>query len=543
MPFSYQEIAAFAPLAWVARREHPSSPFQVTHGRHVETQPAFFVEGAWSGPFGDGGLDACDAVFGSGARDAGEVVTFVGCTATTDFIYYAQRERAISVSNSLPLLLAVLDDALRDDDDRYSAINLSVIKGIRHYEPRIPTRDGEVRRVVHANVVVTEDGIRLVDKPLPPAFASFADYRDLLRDRIGKLVANARDPMRRRPLHVFSTQSKGYDTTAVNAIAAPFGVEKVFTSPESKERHGHYDGVKGDWPSDDGRPICEILGLPCVPIERTHFERALEAEHWQWAGLDNNQDLNLHEIQAHLTGPTLLLTGNLGEIWYTRKSIGEARLATFNDELIRWDHAGHGMGEVRLKAGFVQVAVPFIGARHREAILRITESEEMAPYTLGTKYDRPIPRRIGEEAGIAREMFGQVKMASVVHLPSPNLPVTRTLRDEFLRHLRRRRLVGRVRASLLRHVQRYNSWVHWKEPTAYLRDPDNRLLYYAARLWQRASGRPLELRPVMTALDSYLYAFCVNKVRDEYRAVLQPAAAPADRGRATGTRVSAAQRA
>ena len=39
-------------------------------------------------------------------------------------------------------------------------------------------------------------------------------------------------------------------------------------------------------------------------------------------------------------------------------------------------------------------------------------SDEMKEWSVGGEYDRPIPRRIVEEAGIARESFGMKKMAS-----------------------------------------------------------------------------------------------------------------------------------
>jgi len=42
--------------------------------------------------------------------------------------------------------------------------------------------------------------------------------------------------------------------------------------------------------------------------------------------------------------------------------------------------------------------------------------EEMMPYTLNNDYDRPIPRRIAEESGVPRELFGQEKKAASILL-------------------------------------------------------------------------------------------------------------------------------
>ena len=421
----------------------------------------------------------------------------------------------------MPLLLAKLDDGLKPECADYSRINKSILDGIHDFISAIPTRKGRVRRVLHSNVEIRPEGINLVEKPLSPGFRQFGEYRDFMLNRIESLFANARHPARRRKMRIYSTQSKGYDSTAVNALAASFGIDKVFTSTHSKERRSFYLGQEDSQPSDDGTAICEVLGLDCEPIDRLSFQTNLTHEHFYWAGLDNNQDLNLHQINAFIDAPTLLLTGNLGEIWYTSAAIDKTRLATFNDKLIRWDQTGHGLGEVRLTTGMVQMAAPFIGARHRRNILNITDDASMDGYRLGGNYDRPIPRRIAEEAGVPRYMFGQTKLASIVHLPTPNVPVTPALRAEFIRHLRKNHLLGRVGAWLLPLVQRLNNWIYWENPSRYFNyRRKHPFLWYLSYGWARIFGQPLRIRMVWTQLDSFLYAYCVNKVREEYAAHL-----------------------
>jgi len=524
MLLSYKLIEKFPPMAWVAVHHPDRNAFEVLHGRFVEAHPHFFVEGAWAGEYEEGRIQDSDTVFGSGSCLADGHITFTSCTATTDFLYHSDDINHFVVSNSLPLLLATLDDELRPGCTEYSHINRSVLDGIRKCRTDIPTRNGHVRRVLHSNIRFGADGITLVEKPPPPYFQRFDEYRDFMRDRIGTLFANARHPARMVPMQVFSTQSKGYDSTAVNALAAPFCIDKVFTSPQSKEPQSFYLGEKASHPSDDGSPVCEALGLECFPIDRLGFRANLVNEHFYWAGLDNNQDFNLHGIQAFVSSPTLLLTGTLGEIWYTHEAIGKARLTTFNDELIRWDQAGHGLGEVRLAAGMVQVAVPFIGARSRGDILDITEDASMDEYRLGGRYDRPIPRRIAEEAGVPREMFGQTKLASIVHLPTPNVPVTTGLRQEFFQHLIENRLLGRVGILFLPVVQRLNNRIYWKNPDRHFQNRRKHpLLWSIGYYWSKLSGRPLRFHMLWTQLNSYLYAFCVNKVRGEYASLLAPA--------------------
>lgn len=518
MQFAYSLIEDFPPLAWVATCQPDRETIAVLHGRFVETHPHFFVEGAWAGDFAEGQIQNSDTVFGSGAVLRDHAVTFVGCTATTDYLYHGDDPRHFVISNSLPLLLAMLGDELLPACPDYSQINMSILEGFRNYRPEIPTRKGHVRRIMHYNVHPSSSGIALVEKPHAPDFDSFNEYRDYLRLRIGQLFANARHGARHLPLQVYSTQSRGYDSTAVNALAAQLGIDNIFTSPDSKEKGSFYLGGESQSPSDDGTAICNTLGLPCTTIDRRSFEKnLLTSEEYYWAGLDNNQDLNLHEITSYVSKPTLLLTGQYGEFWYTRDITGENRMHYFDDALQKWDVAGHGLSEIRLMTGFIQAAIPVIGSRKRSSMLRITESPEMAPWRLNTRYDRPIPRRIAEEAGVPREMFGQTKLASIVHLPTPNVPVTATLRAEFFRHLRKHHLLGRIGIWLLPLVHRLNNWIYWSNPSRHFNDRRKHpLLWYISYAWARFFGQPLRIRMLWTRLDSFLYAFCVNKVRDEY---------------------------
>jgi hypothetical protein len=75
--------------------------------------------------------------------------------------------------------------------------------------------------------------------------------------------------------------------------------------------------------------------------------------------------------------------------------------------------SGHSLTEFRLRTGTVHFPLPYVGAAHGPAIYRITKSAEMRPWLLGTGYyDRPIARRIAEEAGVPRENFGHKKFGA-----------------------------------------------------------------------------------------------------------------------------------
>jgi hypothetical protein len=67
--------------------------------------------------------------------------------------------------------------------------------------------------------------------------------------------------------------------------------------------------------------------------------------------------------------------------------------------------------EFRMRVGFLNASVPFFGCTRHPEIHAISTSVEMSPWSVGGSYDRPIPRRIAEEAGVPRDAFGVSKEA------------------------------------------------------------------------------------------------------------------------------------
>lgn len=512
---TYHPNLRFPPLAWFAIVQPSCCQVRVEHGPDVECHPRFFVEGVWDGSFNESLSDSSN-VFGSGAvAEPGKAIVFVAPSATTDAIYYRETPERITIANSLPLLLAVLHDRLDPAVPAYADINDSIKAGIDRHRAEIPTRAGSVRRLLHYNLRIDRSGCRLLPKSVPPRFGSFSDYRDYLRSAMRKIFDNARTEQRRQKMKAYSTQSTGYDSTAINSLCRDMSIDRVFTCPESKEPDQFYMGTHRSTPRDDGSVICAQLGLPCTKIERRHFLANPRYEELYYAGLHKVQDFNLHGILAHVDSPTLLLTGILGEIWYTRPAIGPARLSMVNDQLQRWDLSGHGLSELRLHHRILHVPVPFIGARNRDDILGITESDEMRPWRLGGRYDRPIPRRIAEETGIPREAFGQHKLATVIDLPTPSVPVDASLRKEYFIFLRRHRRLGRTGRYLLPLIHRINNYLNWRNPARVFGDHRRHpLAYYAGRAYELGLGRPLRFPPLWRDLDDGFYCFAVNRVAD-----------------------------
>ena len=95
----------------------------------------------------------------------------------------------------------------------------------------------------------------------------------------------------------------------------------------------------------------------------------------------------------------------------------------------------------------------------RKSIFALTNSESMRSWVIGGRYDRPIARRLEEEAGVPRRLCGQKKLVTAVLYPSPNLPSGEALRQEFLRLCRQKRGV-RYEGPLTRSGLGCGKWLH-----------------------------------------------------------------------------------
>ena len=115
-------------------------------------------------------------------------------------------------------------------------------------------------------------------------------------------------------------------------------------------------------------------------------------------------------FEADLPG-TILFTGFHGDkVWH----YGNHKVSK---TIIRGDASGGSLGEFRLRVGFIHLPIPFVGCLQHPSIDRVTMSDEMKPWFVdretrgGRIYNRPLPRRLVEEAGVPREWFGQDKRA------------------------------------------------------------------------------------------------------------------------------------
>ncbi len=387
-------------LGWVATIQRGEPDVTVLHGDMVETGDDAFVAGVWDGPFADFAVTEATTLMGSGGRVTDNAVTFCNATHPFDQIYSVRADDAVHVSNSLPLLLARTDDGPDLRYRRYRADRAKQLwRGSVAPPASLPTHNGrEVLAHLATDLVVGDElSITVIQKPAPRAPQDFAHYRAMLAETLHRLVSNGTDPLRFQPLRTLTTISNGYDSAMASVLAAEAGIRDALTLASQGSQ------------ADSGQGIGEQLGLGV---------KALAGDAWK-------QQAGEFEIEfaASSSGPvqfplvaldeqwrdSMVLVGSLGDdLWDREHGELEEHLSQ-PGSLMFTPSCVHEFG---LRAGIVFVHVPLIGAVHCVDIWRITKSAEMAPWTTGSDYDRPIPRRIIEEAGIPRGSFATHKYAS-----------------------------------------------------------------------------------------------------------------------------------
>ena len=376
--------AALPKLAWIAEVDRADLVVNAVFGSSVECGRHFLVAGVWNGPFSAGEFAETDCFFGTGFVVRKDRVTFVPSVGITDAIYYSESGLRLVAGNSLPLLLAATEDRLDPNFTFYDRITQSIQAGIDSYEKSIPTEKGRVLRVFFRNLEVTKSRVEEIDKRRPPAFPDYSSYIRYLTENYASIYCNIRDADRQHRLDIVSTQSRGYDSTAVNTIASKYEVDTVFTVAEAKE-NGAFVGTRpASRDNDDGSDICEALGLSVTELDRHLFERSFEDEYLFYATTHRGDSANLLGMKPHLRRASVMLTGVLGDIiWGSEKYyLAHRELLTprpengdpkdvpaVSPEMLGHDLRGpdtwlHGLSELGLQWGLIQFGPAFIGGRN-----------------------------------------------------------------------------------------------------------------------------------------------------------------------------------
>ncbi len=402
MRFRFVEEATLPRLAWCARIAPGSDEVVVSCGRDVETGPRSFVEGAWKGPFAGSDPAAASVVCGTGGVLRPDAVAFVASSDRLSPLFSVVAADARYVSNS-PVFAASAAEATPDPSHPYDTYDLLALWRAGRFAPdgTLPLAGGR-RLHVHMGVILVADrsgAIRFETHPPSPVPHDFAAYRNLLAGSLESLVANAADGRRKLAYRPLAMISSGYDSTATAALAARAGCREALT---------FLDSERPDPAWDSGAANAERLGLSCRAVDRWAYRSEGGGVEREFALLARATAAPLASAEAHLPG-RLLVGGYLGDsIWQ------KGKCSVRDEQAIPWSPMASGLSqfEFRLRVGYQVVAAPTIGVEHNRAIAAIEASQEMRPWSIGGDYDRPLPRRIAEEAGLPRESFGTRNRAS-----------------------------------------------------------------------------------------------------------------------------------
>ena len=414
MRIEFEPISTLPALSWHARVKRCGAVL-VRHGEYVEVRADRFVEGAWDGPFEEFEFDRAQTLAGSGGRGFGDRCIFATPFHPLEKLYVIQGPDETLVSNSFVFVLEETGDQL---DPEYPNYFFDLVRGVRagvaSQPNKLRTRQGRHVELYAACRLSIDADLRLRCDPMPlaPPPSDFAAYFGLLYGAAAGVVQNAADSARKRVYTPVASCGRGYDSTASAALASRVGCKEGLTFARGGGDQGHpiVGSVRRLYP-DSGEESLRALGMNVTVRDRLDFLKLPghpKAEFFFRPAA--NTDASERIMEDKLEG-SVFFSGRHGERYWGPTIRCRRRHFREVDDV---NLSGHAYGEFRLRVGFVHMPAPYIGALHGPAIFRITHSEEMLPWKLGVGYyDRPIARRIAEEAGVPREYFGQKKFGSV----------------------------------------------------------------------------------------------------------------------------------
>jgi hypothetical protein len=388
-------------LAWVAVVESGRADVHLTHGPGVIIGQDFALEGAWDGEATEVGFLNAQVILGSGIVAKDGLLKIRGSSHTLERVWVVRLAAGLVVSNSLPFALASANQTLPLSLAHVEADLLSFIDGPTGIRSEIRLSASAVLwQWVCADLSVDPSlSVLAVQRAkCPPIFDTFAEYEHWVLSTSAAVCENAKAVGRPATYAPLATVSRGYDSPACAVIARHCGATEAITFSEA--RTGYATST------DDGTEIATVLGLQTHRYAReTYLGGTGMPEMACLASGGGGEDVVLAAAQEKLAG-SVLFTGFLGDtLWGLHGDPSASRALR-----IRYPGGG-SLGEYRLRVGFVHLPIPILLLASHESVLAISHSPEMAPWRLGTEYDRPIPRRIAESAGIPRDAFGSNKMA------------------------------------------------------------------------------------------------------------------------------------
>lgn len=491
-------------LLWFAEIKRGSDTVALTHGPWVEASDQRFVEGAWEGSFAASAPSAALVLTGTAGECNAEGIVFSTSTDTLDRLYALRRSDRMWVSNSLALLLATSGEDC-DVSYRYYIHDFVTIRhGIREHARAIPTSGGNrVELYYHCNLQVDRDfNLTVRAKPRPPRFTTFREYRNFLTDAVRAVVLNASANERLVKYRPLVGISAGYDSPACAVLAREAGCTKAFTFVRARPGRA-VDEL------DSGIHIGNILGYQIREFDRERYLTRSDRPEIEFLATGTGGGACMFSSMEDLLKGTIMITGDRGDTLWDRNS---PRVS----EEIKGGDPGCSLIEFRGRVGFLQLPVPFIGAVNHPDLHRISNSPEMRPWSLERDvYDRPIPRRVAEEAGIPREAFGNAKraIAQVFHsMDGEHEPLETMLAPQSLSDFR-----AFYAAIPSEAKQRGIAWHRLMQTVFWKSIKVNRALTKLSGLFKRLSER----HQVSPAPNDFTFHWAVHELTARYKRVLE----------------------
>ena len=393
MKFKYQLNESLPPLAWLAKFNKRGGEIKTLHGSMVECRDSFFVSGVWDGEFEKGEFDTALSFHGTGGILRDNSVIFVTPNHLQESLYSLVRNDEFVVSNSIPFLLAYTGHQLDVDYYGYEYDLNSIFFGRERCVKELKLKDALVHMHRYCNLRVSSNlSWEELPKPAKASFSTFEEYESKISETLSRIIDNASDAKRICQYNLVTTISRGYDASAASALVHDLGCNTAltFSAPEK-------------YVSDSGVEIAKLLGYEKV-IEGNGSAYMDNSAFWEAesASCGDVGCLVAFNTFEQVYRNSILFLGLKGDaIWGKDESSANRQF-----DFIKMSIAAEQNPEHYLRNNTIAISVPLVLGYEWPSIYKINNSPEMEKYSVGGEYDRPIPRRIVEEKGVPRNVFG-----------------------------------------------------------------------------------------------------------------------------------------
>jgi hypothetical protein len=401
-------------LAWCLKIAESS--ININYGTGVTSHSKGIVEGVWGGDFNNFDYSKSEHVFGSGLTVENKKLIITPPSHMYECIFLIKNKltNEIIASNSLAYCLSFFKNDIKNDDEIFEDIrkknDQQTKLGVFGFEPLMYEHDSfNIFALYYHNFSISPTGVELESRLYERNYLNFESYKIFLEDTLRSLIENGENKNRVKHLKVFSTLSNGYDSPAVTCLLQ--NIADIDCATINVEVHGV---------NDSGLEIAKKLGITCESCEHPigesirdlgdvkYSKRLIELSSDFFATQGLGDDSVFLSFEKYLDDK-IVFTGALGD------TIWGATNQPPNGIPVRVLY-GKSLTEYRLKKGFAHVPVPVIGATFPISIYRLNYLSDMKPYSIKGNYNRPIARRIIEEAGVPRGMFATSKNATNPHI-------------------------------------------------------------------------------------------------------------------------------